>query len=338
MSTAGVRRLCALAVCALLIECVTAPQILARTGPPQTPALAKLSGAERRAIVRSEAELRARQQAAAAELPAADRQQITWLKEELRIRLRFVLLSPCEVAELVQPALAVLAAHDARGDPSPTARELADTSHPTAAERRALGTMAWCGTGPAIEEMERNVIDLANGRLTWGEYRGRNALLSRRLYAALKKIGGTLAAARRAAVRQAGQWDTLVHLISDETTPIDEAERLIMPCPALLNGREGARPADSEQSQSASAPLPAVQRVILLVTWLVNDQPPSSYQTEFNSMAACQRARDKVLAENARLEKQEEGRTAAMEAWTREHGGFYIPGVPPSVSAICVAR
>lgn len=68
------------------------------------------------------------------------------------------------------------------------------------------------------------------------------------------------------------------------------------------------------RSQPASAPLPVVQRIILLVTWLVNDQPPSSYQTEFNSMAACQRARDKVLAENARLAKQEEEKTAAMEA------------------------
>lgn len=337
MIATGVGRLCALVACALLIGFVSAMPTAAQTRPPRTSALPKLSKAERQAILRSEAELRARQQTAAAELPAADRQEMTFLKRELRARQQFVLLLPCESTWFVQPALAVLRAHDALGDPSPTAtRGLAgDASYPTAAERRALATMAWCGSGPATEEMERNVVALANGSLTWGDYRNRDARLSQRLQAALKSIAGILHAARQAAARQARQWDALAHLLTDDVvTPADTAEGLILPCEL----RKGASLSEVAQGQSASAPLPVVQRAILLVTWLVNDKPPSSYQTEFNSMAACQQARDKVLAENARLAKQEEEKTAAMEAWTREHGGVHMPGVPPSVSAICAAR
>ena len=75
---------------------------------------------------------------------------------------------------------------------------------------------------------------------------------------------------------------------------------------------------------------------ILLVTWLVYDQPPSSYQTTFDLTAACQQAREKVLAENARLSALQRQRDAAMEAWTREHGGVYAPGIAPTVSASTV--
>ncbi len=78
--------------------------------------------------------------------------------------------------------------------------------------------------------------------------------------------------------------------------------------------------------------------ILLLVTWLVSGQPPSSYQTQFTSMEACQTARAKLLAENDRLREQETQRTAAMQAWTQTHGGLYVPGVPPSVSAICTER
>jgi hypothetical protein len=77
---------------------------------------------------------------------------------------------------------------------------------------------------------------------------------------------------------------------------------------------------------------------LLLVTWIVSGQPPSSYQAEFNSIDACEKARATVLAENARLQEQQNQKTAAMEAWTRVHGGVYAPGDAPSVSAVCVER
>jgi len=40
---------------------------------------------------------------------------------------------------------------------------------------------------------------------------------------------------------------------------------------------------------------------VLLVTWIVSGQPPSSYQTTFNSAEACELARNAVLADGQRL-------------------------------------
>lgn len=75
---------------------------------------------------------------------------------------------------------------------------------------------------------------------------------------------------------------------------------------------------------------------ILLVTWLIYGQHPSSYQTPFSSMETCQKARAAVLAENDRLQAEEDRRTAA----TRAQPGVlaYNPPIPPSVSAICAAQ
>jgi hypothetical protein len=268
--------------------------------------LPKFSEAERRAIIQEEAELRARQRAAAAELPAADRREMADLKIQLQARQRLVLLSPCErSSELAQPALAVLKAHDALGATETPALP-DDASYPTAAETRALATFSLCDTGPATMEMMRNVVALANHQMTWGEYRRRDVLPAQRLHAAMNRITGTLDSARRAAARQAEQWVALAHLLipadQDIITPADRAEGLVIP----YELRKNARLAEAAPSPPASTPLPAAREAaVLLVTWLVNDQPPSSYQTAFNSMADCERARAKVLAENARLAKQQ---------------------------------
>ena len=42
-------------------------------------------------------------------------------------------------------------------------------------------------------------------------------------------------------------------------------------------------------------------KAILLVTWFIAGQPPSSYQTVFNSRDACEAARAQVFADAARV-------------------------------------
>ena len=78
--------------------------------------------------------------------------------------------------------------------------------------------------------------------------------------------------------------------------------------------------------------------VILLVTWFVSGQPPSSYQAAFDSMTACEAAREQILAQNQALKTQEDQRNASMDAWIRVHGGLYVPGEAPYASAVCVAK
>jgi hypothetical protein len=79
-----------------------------------------------------------------------------------------------------------------------------------------------------------------------------------------------------------------------------------------------------------------VKALLLLVTWLVYDQPPSSYQVSFQSLEMCEAARDAVLMERERLKQEVEQRDAQR---AREPGVIYAPPeIPPAVSAICVAQ
>src|SRR5262249_12529411 len=71
-------------------------------------------------------------------------------------------------------------------------------------------------------------------------------------------------------------------------------------------------------------------KVLLLVTWLVSGQPPSSYQLSFDSAAPCEAAREAVLAEGKRLAIQSQQKPAGIPA-----NSFYNPGPPPMVSAVC---
>ena len=78
---------------------------------------------------------------------------------------------------------------------------------------------------------------------------------------------------------------------------------------------------------------------VLLVTWFVIGQPPSSYQIDFNSDASCEAARAQVLQEQVRLQTawQQE-----YDRWSR--GGTYaVPpritnNPPPTVTVVCAAR
>ena len=57
---------------------------------------------------------------------------------------------------------------------------------------------------------------------------------------------------------------------------------------------------------------------VLLVTWFVSGQPPSSYQTTFNSAEACEAARNAVLADGRRLkaELEQKGQLGSLLALT----------------------
>jgi hypothetical protein len=81
----------------------------------------------------------------------------------------------------------------------------------------------------------------------------------------------------------------------------------------------------------------AQMKALLLVTWMVYGQPPSSYPTIFNSMEACQIAREAVLQEDERL-KREVAEYNAASARGRGFGnmGTNIPG--PMVTAICTPQ
>ena len=77
---------------------------------------------------------------------------------------------------------------------------------------------------------------------------------------------------------------------------------------------------------------------LLLVTWIVSGQPPSSYQTTFNSAEACDAARGAVLAESLRL-KAEFDQRIINNAPTDSMRRMQLMGsTPPRATAVCVAQ
>lgn len=75
---------------------------------------------------------------------------------------------------------------------------------------------------------------------------------------------------------------------------------------------------------------------ILLVTWLVAGQPPSSYQVQFTSLKSCETAKAKVLDDADRMILAE----AARQQKAAVAGGYrvVVPAEPPHVTAVCAAR
>jgi hypothetical protein len=75
---------------------------------------------------------------------------------------------------------------------------------------------------------------------------------------------------------------------------------------------------------------------LLLVTWIVSDQPPSSYQVTFNSAEACEVARKAVLADGQRFKDERYQKMLAMT------GNQQISALAsleaPKVTAICAAQ
>jgi hypothetical protein len=72
---------------------------------------------------------------------------------------------------------------------------------------------------------------------------------------------------------------------------------------------------------------------ILLVTWIIYGQPPSSYQTQFGSPENCQSARLSVLGEAIRLNAEQDVYVAKVRAT----GAIYNPP-PRQVTAVCAAQ
>jgi hypothetical protein len=67
-------------------------------------------------------------------------------------------------------------------------------------------------------------------------------------------------------------------------------------------------------------------KIVLLVTWIVSGQPPSSYQVEFDSWEKCEAARDAVLRDRDRMTKN-------IGAMIMGPGTHY-----PVVSVVCAAK
>jgi hypothetical protein len=70
---------------------------------------------------------------------------------------------------------------------------------------------------------------------------------------------------------------------------------------------------------------------VLLVTWIVSGQPPSSYQTIFNSAETCEAARNAVLADGQRLKAE------YMAAAPQQLAAMWSLAAP-KVSAVCAAQ
>jgi hypothetical protein len=74
-------------------------------------------------------------------------------------------------------------------------------------------------------------------------------------------------------------------------------------------------------------------KALLLVTWIVFGQQPNSYQAAFDSVAACNAARDAVLSDGQRLAAKSQEKPAGLPA-----NSIYNPGPPPMVTAICAPQ
>jgi hypothetical protein len=72
---------------------------------------------------------------------------------------------------------------------------------------------------------------------------------------------------------------------------------------------------------------------ILLVTWFYYGQPPSTSQTQFTSMQACQMAREAIVRDAARM-RADADRQIEQE---RAKGLAYNP-IVPTVSAVCAVQ
>ena len=73
---------------------------------------------------------------------------------------------------------------------------------------------------------------------------------------------------------------------------------------------------------------------VLIVTWLAFNQPPSTTQTAFTSMARCEQARNRIIGQQASMRAD----IARQVEDARSRGALYNPGPLPQVSAVCAAR
>lgn len=78
-------------------------------------------------------------------------------------------------------------------------------------------------------------------------------------------------------------------------------------------------------------------KAILLVTWFIAGQPPSSYQTVFNSRDACEAARAQVFADAARLAQERYDVMKKIGA-SQSQAEYMMRDKVTTVSAVCAAQ
>ena len=103
-----------------------------------------------------------------------------------------------------------------------------------------------------------------------------------------------------------------------------------------VRNRNGPSKAFASLLPSPRNPLTGILQMsatVLLVTWMVFNQPPSSYQVEFSSMQACEAARDYILKDGQLLAAESQRKPAGLAA-----NAIYNPGPPPRVTAICAQK
>jgi hypothetical protein len=77
-------------------------------------------------------------------------------------------------------------------------------------------------------------------------------------------------------------------------------------------------------------------KFLLLVTWFVSGQPPSSYQATFNSAEACEVARKAVLADGQRFKDEQYQKPFAFTG-DQKMSALASLGAP-KVTAVCAAQ
>jgi hypothetical protein len=77
-------------------------------------------------------------------------------------------------------------------------------------------------------------------------------------------------------------------------------------------------------------------KFLLLVTWLMHDQPASNYQVGFSSLEACEVARNQLIkdAERVRKDRIDHALQSGLDQIMAKLQGTSSP----SVSAVCVAQ
>jgi hypothetical protein len=83
-------------------------------------------------------------------------------------------------------------------------------------------------------------------------------------------------------------------------------------------------------------PREMAMKFLLLVTWLMHDQPASNYQVPFNSLEACEAARLQLIkdAERVRQDKIDHALHSGLDQIMAALQGT----ASPSVSAVCVSQ
>jgi hypothetical protein len=95
-----------------------------------------------------------------------------------------------------------------------------------------------------------------------------------------------------------------------------------------------------KDSKSQAAGGRSAQGFLLLVTWLVKNQPSNTTQVTFNSMEACETARLQVMKDAEHM-KQEKLQTVTRESQNSADAAdarLSAALTAPSVSAVCVAQ